>query len=96
MLTRKIKKENGLDIITVLFRAIRKVSPKDLWAREDPEYPILEAEALKARGFVEPINRKENFSTLMQVSDLPCFYFQIHRSFLPSSVLSSLRSYQPM
>ncbi|KIJ29561.1 hypothetical protein M422DRAFT_269001 [Sphaerobolus stellatus SS14] len=38
MLQKKCKKDDGADIITTLFKIVRRVSAKDLWARENPGY----------------------------------------------------------
>ncbi|KIJ23412.1 hypothetical protein M422DRAFT_276014 [Sphaerobolus stellatus SS14] len=67
MLAHKEIHEDGSDIITSIFQCVRKVAPKDLWAKEDPAYTKLETDELRARNIDPVIDRKKNFPEIMKV-----------------------------
>ncbi|KIJ32290.1 hypothetical protein M422DRAFT_265970 [Sphaerobolus stellatus SS14] len=66
MLAHKEIHEDGFDI-TSIFHCVRKVAPKDLWAKEDPAYTKLETDELRARNIDPVIDRKKNFPEIMKV-----------------------------
>ncbi|KIJ37870.1 hypothetical protein M422DRAFT_50210 [Sphaerobolus stellatus SS14] len=67
MLTRVCPKENGSDIVDLLFRTIRRMSAKNLWARSDPNCKQLEANVMQAEGYTDTMEHKEVFLLQMKV-----------------------------
>ncbi|KIJ42541.1 hypothetical protein M422DRAFT_254320, partial [Sphaerobolus stellatus SS14] len=66
MLSPQCPQQSGTDVITTVFRSVRRVSPKDVWAREDPEYVELESQEIAARDWAK-VHRKKLFSLRMKL-----------------------------